>query len=339
MSDKNSKILSMREKFKEPKKLSPSPIKKNFSEKKVRNNRGIIYKYQLKRKLIRLINASILLSDEKFLELKEDIYNDKYSIYAKKKLKEKRKTKKPFLYDAQQANVIISPKNTMRFEDEHISPYELFQRLDKKEKEIILSYPKFFGLDKYNLLEDLNITLPKNLTETLNKEENKNNKRNNSNNKVSFPKIKNYKANTILNESNSKSNIKYYKTFSNINIKNNKNSSVSTKTMTKNACFNSFIKNNNLKIKEKRNKLNEIRNELSKQNILKTQENEERHKKYFMRKNEILINYKKNLKYQSILNIGRHLKTQKEKEKKYKEKIFINDFINEIKKNYKVKEK
>ena len=195
MSDKKSQILSIKENFNKQIKLSKTPIKKNYSEKKVRINRGKIYKVQLKGKFFRLINTSVLLSDEKFLELKEGIYNDKYFLYTKNNLKEKNKTKRPFLYAAQPANVISSPKKTMKFEDEHISPSELFKKLDKKEREIILSHPKFFGLEKYNLLKDLNISLPKNLTDVLNKEENKPNKIINNNNNKSL--IRNYYNNIL----------------------------------------------------------------------------------------------------------------------------------------------
>ena len=195
---------------------SPNNFSYSYNNKKMitenNDNKNInrinLIKGQLKGKLFKLINNSVLLSDIKFLELKENIYNDKYSLFLKKKLRKKNKIKRPFYYAAQQPNLIKSPQKSMKFEDDHLSPNELFKnKFNNSERQMILSFPNFFGLYKNKMFKDLNISAPKNLTEVLNKEQFK--KQNNIN----------------FHQNNNKSLIRNY--YDNIQKKGNLNSKMS----------------------------------------------------------------------------------------------------------------
>ena len=310
-------------------------------------NRINLIKGQLKGKLFKLINNSVLLSDIKFLELKENIYNDKYSLFFKKKLRKKNKIKRPFYYVAQKPNLIKSPQNSMKFEDDYLSPYELFKnKFNNSERQMILSFPNFFGLYKNKMLKDLNISNPKNLTEVLNKEQNK--KQNNINFNKNNSLIRNYydniqKKSSLNNKMNKTNYISSFKKINDstnpfpikINIKNNNNENKYynsyykiNKNMTKSEYY------NNITLKERYEKRKRINEEKSKEEEIKIKMNDEKHKKYFIRKNEIIENYKKQLLFQNILNKRKQVKSQKEKDKKFKEKQFIENCINKLRKNY-----
>jgi len=319
-------------------------IENNDNNKRSRIN---LIKGQLKGKLFKLINNSVLLSDIKFLELKKNIYNDKYSLFLKKKLRKKNKIKRPFYYAAQQPNLIKSPVNSMKFEDDHLSPYELFKnKFNNSERQMILSFPNFFGLYKNKMLKDLNISTPKNLTEVLNKEQNK--KQNNINFTLNKNKslIRNYYDNIQKNSNiNSKMNkTNFISSFKRIN--NSTNSPKPIKININNASkysnsYSKIIENmtkseyyNNITLKERYEKRKRINEEKSKEEEIKIKMNDEKHRKYFMRKNEIIENYKKQLLFQNLLNKRKQLKSQKEKDKKFKERQFIENCINKLRKNY-----
>ena len=336
---------------------SPNNFSYSYNNKKMitenNDNKNInrinLIKGQLKGKLFKLINNSVLLSDIKFLELKENIYNDKYSLFLKKKLRKKNKIKRPFYYAAQQPNLIKSPQKSMKFEVDHLSPNELFKnKFNNSERQMILSFPNFFGLYKNKMFKDLNITAPKNLTEVLNKEQFK--KQNNNinfhqNNNKSL--IRNYYDNIQkkgnLNNKMSKTN--YFSSFKNLSnntspmpIKININNNISkycnsyskiNGNMTRTEYYNKITL---IERYEKRKKLNEER---SKEEEIKIKMNDEKHRKYFMRKNEIIENYKKQLLFQNLLNKRKQIKSQKEKDKKFKERQFIENCINKLRLNYK----
>ena len=321
-------------------------ITENNDKKNI--NRINLFKGQLKGKLFKLINNSVLLSDIKFLELKENIYNDKYSLFFKKKLRKKNKIKRPFHYVAQQPNLIQSPHKSMKFEDDYLSPSELFKnKFNNSERQMILSFPNFFGLYKNKILKDLNISTPKNLTEVLNKEQfkkqNKINYHQNNNKSLISNYYDNIQKKSNLNSKINKTNfISSIKKISNntspipIKINNNSNASKYCNSYSKingNITKTEYYKNITLIERyEKRKKLNE---EKSKEEEIKIKMNDEKHRKYFMRKNEIIENYKKQLLFQNLLNKRRQIKSQKEKDKKFKERQFIENCINKLRLNYK----
>ena len=168
-----SNIRLIKTNFKSSSFLSSVKNKKNISERKNKKNQGKFIKGELRGKLFKLMNNSILLSDEKIMRIREEINDDKYEKYLQEKLKEKNKTKQqPFTCWAKQINIITPPKATMRFEDEYISPTDLFEKqLNEKERQTILSAPYHYGLN-YEMLKELHIFSPKNLTQVLDKEEN-----------------------------------------------------------------------------------------------------------------------------------------------------------------------
>jgi hypothetical protein len=321
-------------------------IKENNDNKNC--NRINLIKGQLKGKLYKLINNSVLLSDIKFLELKENIHNDKYCLFLKKKLRKKNKIKRPFYYAAQQPNLIQSPQKSMKFEDDHLSPCELIKnKFNNSERQMILSFPSFFGLYKNKLFKDLNISSPKNLTEVLNKEQYK--KQNN----INFPKNKNkslirtyydniQKESYLNNKMNKTNFISSLKKKSNntspISIKINFNNNTS-KYCNSYSKINGNMKKteyyNNISLIERYEKRKRLNEEKSKEEEIKIKMNDEKHRKYFMRKNEIIENYKKQLLYQNILNKRKQIKSQKEKDKKFKERQFIENCINKLRLNYK----
>ena len=345
---------------------------KNISEKKNKKKEGKIFKGDLKGKLFRLINHSILLSEEKYIKLKEDIDNNKYSAFFKKKLDKKNKVKRPFNYFAQYKNIINSPKKTMKFEDEYISPNELFEKkLTAKENQIILSAPYHYGLN-YGMLKELNIFTPKNLTEVLDKEEKneqlytlqtqktkslyssyynslkENDKE--SNNKLAktsfntyFPRLKTIKKNKNKNLfkntlSLTNDNSLYYNTYSNMNTNKNIFSPYNTNKNNNNN-YMSFLNINDLKLINHYKKMMELQNDFSNKIKMKTIIDEEKHIKYKMRKTEINEYNKKKLINQSIINHKRQIKSQNEKQRIIKEKIFIDNCLNILKNNYKEKSK
>lgn len=346
---------------------------KIISEKKNKKKEGKIFKPDLKGKLFRLINHSILLSEEKYIKLKEDIDNNKYSAFFKKKLDKKNKVKHPFNYFAQYKNIINSPKITMKFEDDYISPNELFEKkLTTKESQIILSAPYHYGLN-YGMLKELNIFTPKNLTEVLDKEEKNeqlytlqtqktkslyhsyynslkdndkesNSKMENSSFNTYFPRLKKIKKNKnrhlfkkSLNLTND--NSLYYNTYSNINTNKNIFSSYNTNKNDKNNNYMSFLNINDLKLISHYKKMMELQNDFSNKIKMKTIIDEEKHIKYKKRKTEINEYNKKKLIYQSIINHKRQIKSQNEKQRIIKEKIFIDNCLNILKRNYKEKSK
>ena len=279
---------------------SPNNISFSYNNKKLNtenndnknSNRINLIKGQLKGKLFKLINNSVLLSDIKFLELKEIIHNDKYSLFLKKKLRKKNKIKKPFYYAAQQPNLIKSPEKSMKFEDDYLSPNELFKnKFNNNERQMILSFPNFFGLYKNKMLKDLNISSPKNLTEVLNKEQYKMKNNINFHQNKNKSLIRNYydniqKKRNLNSKINQTNFISSFKKISNntspfpikININNNASKYCNSYSkingnMTKTEYYNNFTL---IERYEKRKKLNE---EKSKEEEIKNKMNDEKHRK------------------------------------------------------------
>jgi hypothetical protein len=377
-----SNIRLIKTKLKSSSFLSSVKNKKNISERKTRKNNSKFVKGELRGRLFKLINNSILLSDEKIKRLKEEINNDKYELFLKEKADEKNKTtKQPFNYWAQNTHLITAPKTTMRFEDEYISPIDLFEKqFNEKERQIILSAPYHYGLN-HEMLEELHIFSPKNLTQVLDKEENEhlytiqyqksknkikelNNSYNNNLNKKgknlkdkiaktsfnkSFPRIKKTQKTKIdkctelyknfpLNSTNSNSG--YYNTYSNMNKKLfDINKIISELNNDKNNKTNymSFKNIKDLRLINHYEKMIKIQNDFSKKIENKTIIDEEKHKKYKERKQEINEYNKKKIIFQSIIDNKRQIKSYNEKQRMMKEKMFIDKCLNILKSNYRDK--
>ena len=308
---------------------------------------GSYSRKKLKGRLFKIFNSSLLMTDEKFNEFENKIHYEKYINNNKKKNKNKIKkglndNSSTFYYATPNSN-LTSPINPTRIEDGHVNPNELFVKsFSKKERDIILTHPQYFCLKKNENLNELWDSTPKNLKQILDTEEQiirsrcKNKKNNNKNFFINYISNSKKLQNKNLTSNIDKSDFKYStaKGFSFdeklSKLNNNNNNLFKIKNEKKNI---SMYRHKNFLTYE------ELLKKFKNDEIVKTKKYNEKMEGYYFRRSKIIQKKREKLINNDLIYKNKKLMRQKERERMYNEKIFIDLYVHKLKENYKTNSK
>lgn len=334
-------------------------------------NNELISKVILKGKLFGLINKSNIMTEEQFNDIKLKINLSKLEKYKEPK----RKVNEQFYYAQNNPNILISSKNSDKFEDDYINAKEFInKKFTPREQKTILSFPQFFQLSSNQFLKELLNEKHKNLYEILGNEERKEKemekirqkkrnimntlKNNYSTHRNSIKLLKSInlndkdKTNEIINKLNfkNKSKFKSRNHFNNNNLfKNNfyytnRNNINNNRNLTNNNCFNTFQETDNnfiisLNKEDFETKKTFFNNDVRKNYSImsKIMENKtiEKFENMRKRKEMIILNNKKKIDLMKEKNKSEQSKKELERIKIYEEKKYIESILKKLKKNYK----
>ena len=316
----------------------------------------------LKGKLFSLINKSNIMTEDQFNEIKIKIslsQLEKYKI-AKKNLK------KQFYYAQQNPNILHPNKNPSKFEDDYINMRDLLKKFTNKEQEEILSFPQFFQLNSNEFLKELVEEKHKNLYEIITNEENKeielknfrmkqreelNSDKNNynkthHNNRQSILKNKESEEGSLSNNNRVNKSNDYYSNKSKKNKKiifNIKNKFLSRNDNDKNNFLlnkeaKTYDYNNIFQNKKKFFFEGNIWNKNKLTNLEMNEKIREKYDKLKKRKELMILDKERKIEEAKERNLREQFKKEKERQKIYQEKKFIDYISNKLKKNYTIKE-
>ena len=325
----------------------------------LKRNKNQLSKVILKGKLFSLINKSNIMTEDQFNDIKIRL-----SLAQLEKFKiAKKNIKKQFYYAQKNPDILHPNKNPDKFEDDYINIRDLLKKFSQKEQEEILSFPQFFQLNSNEFLKEIVEENHKNLYEIITNEENKEIQ-------LKLLKLKqreelnayknyynrtyhNHKRNMMLKQKEKESEEISYSNNNKINKSNDSNKIKNKKFMENikkkifsrnNFLFNKEIKtynNNTCDTNENRKKIIFQGNIWNKPKISNREMKlkiDEKYEKLKKRKEYMILDKERKIEEIKERNINEQCKKEKERQKIYQEKKYIDYISNKLKKNYALKD-
>ena len=326
----------------------------------LKRNKNQLSKVILKGKLFSLINKSNIMTEDQFNDIKIRL-----SLAQLEKYKVARKNiKKQFYYAQKNPDILHPNKNPSKFEDDYINIKDLLNKFSQKEQEEILSFPQFFQLNSNEFLKEIVEEKHKNLYEIITNEEDKevqlkilklkqreelnayknnyNQTHHNHNRKILLRQKEseeisfshNNKINSSNNDSYRNKNKKLVINFKkNIFSRNNNNIlfNKESKTYNNNIC-------NTVENKKKNFFIGNIWNKQKLSNKEMKIKINEKYEKLKRRKEYMILDKERRIEEIKERNINEQFKKEKERQKIYQEKKYIDYISNKLKKNYALKD-